>query len=351
MKLQNSTPASKITFMILFAVILILSFQISASFLIPIIIGQMLAWTLKPFQKKLMSLNLRIVNLNIGHKLSSVLVFILLIVIVIVPLAFFFKSLFGQAANLKGFLTFSDLSFSSMLHSMKTWPILKYAIGNPAEIESSIKEFLLNIGSEISTFTINQAVRIPALILQTLFLLLSCLFFLLDGERIDNFFSNIIPLRDDIKQALILNIKETTKNSLWASFLVAIAQGFVMFVAFITLNVPAPFLAASSTFIFSFIPFLGSTPIWLLATIYLYIKGSVFKVILMIIFGFITGLIDNFIRPYILKNAKEEIHPLVALISIFGGLQVFGFFGVLIGPIIAVLLIAMCKVWPQIWNE
>ncbi|MBF0298476.1 MAG: AI-2E family transporter [Oligoflexia bacterium] len=346
MKLQNttSTSASKVTFIILFAVILVLSFQISTSFLIPIVIGQMIAWTLKPFQQKL-------ARFNIGRKLSSFLIFILLIFIVIIPLAFFFKSLFGQAANLKGFVSSADISFTSILQSMKQWPILKYVLGNPSEIESSIKEFLINIGSEISTYTINQAVRIPTLILQTFFLLLSTLFFLLDEERISSFFSSIIPLRKDIKMALIENIKETTKNSLWASFLVAIIQGSIMFVAYLTLSVPAPFLAASTTFVFSFIPFMGSAPVWILAAIYLYIKGSFVKVILMIIFGIITGLVDNFVRPYVLTNAKEEIHPLVALISVFGGLQVFGFFGVLIGPIIAVILIAMCRVWPQIWDE
>ncbi|MBF0315414.1 MAG: AI-2E family transporter [Oligoflexia bacterium] len=344
MKLETSTPASKITFLILFVIVLILSFQISASYLIPITIGWMIAWTLKPLQQKLISLNL-------SHKLSATIVFIFLVAIVIVPLALFGKGLFKQATNLTAFLSTSDISLGAIFHSMKKWPMLEYLIGDPIEIEEGIKSSVASIGAATSSFALEQAAKIPIFMLQTLFVLLSCIFFLLDNERIGKFISQIIPLREDVKSALLTNIQETTKNSLRASFLVAITQGSIMFIAYLALNLPAPFLAGSATFIFSFIPFIGSTPVWILAALHLYLKGSLIKAIIMLIIGIITGLLDNIIRPYILKGAQEEIHPLVALVSIFGGIQVFGLFGVLIGPIIAVLFIAMCKVWIQIWNE
>jgi predicted PurR-regulated permease PerM len=65
----------------------------------------------------------------------------------------------------------------------------------------------------------------------------------------------------------------------------------------------------------------------------------------MVGFGVVTGLDDNFVRPIVLKG-RGEMHPLVSLVAIFGGLQMFGFFGVFFGPIVAAVVITLLQVWP-----
>lgn len=73
----------------------------------------------------------------------------------------------------------------------------------------------------------------------------------------------------------------------------------------------------------------------------------------MIVIGIIVGLIDNVVRIYILKGPKgtKGLHPLISLVAVLGGIQVFGFFGVLIGPVIVTLLISMLEVWPSVFKE
>jgi predicted PurR-regulated permease PerM len=71
------------------------------------------------------------------------------------------------------------------------------------------------------------------------------------------------------------------------------------------------------------------------------------KAILMVIFGLMTGLVDNVVRPMILKG-RSKMHPLISLVAIFGGMEMFGIMGILLGPILAAVLIALLQIWPEV---
>lgn len=343
MQHPDNNTASKITFIILFALVFFLAIQIVSSFMIAIIVGGLLALALRPLQKKLMCK-------RISSNLAAYLVFFILIVIVIVPLGLFIKSLIEQASMLKHYLASNEISYKSVLESIGNWRITKYIISNPAELESQMKMWLAKFGSTVSSFALNQASQIPTLILQTVFILLSFLFFLLDGKRFSVYISQKIPLREDIKEKLLISFKSSSKTAIWATLLTATVQACIIFFSFLALHVPIAFFAAASTFIFAFIPFVGSIPVWGLATLYLYLQGSITQMFVMIIVGVIVGLVDNVIRAFIFKGPKG-LHPLIALIAVLGGIQVFGFFGVLIGPVIATLLITLCSAFPHLWEN
>jgi predicted PurR-regulated permease PerM len=67
----------------------------------------------------------------------------------------------------------------------------------------------------------------------------------------------------------------------------------------------------------------------------------------MIVIGILTSLVDNFVRPIVLRG-RGEMHPLVSLVAIFGGIQMFGLFGVFFGPILAAIVITLMTVWPMV---
>jgi hypothetical protein len=63
------------------------------------------------------------------------------------------------------------------------------------------------------------------------------------------------------------------------------------------------------------------------------------------IFGVVViGMMDNFIRTIILKN-DAKLHPLLAFVSVLGGLQALGLWGVFIGPTVAACLYALIKIF------
>ncbi|MCX6111927.1 MAG: AI-2E family transporter [Proteobacteria bacterium] len=344
MMLPKESTITRITFIALFVLVIVLAFKIACSFLIAIIVGALFALVLKPFQR-------RLTTKRINPTLSAYLVFAILVVTVVVPIGFFIRSLISQAITFKDYVSSSNISYNSISQSIGRWPIIGSLISNPVEVESQIKTWIIELGSWVSTFAMAEASKIPKLLFQTFFVLLSCLFFLLDGEKFIKFLHEKIPLRDDIRSALITSFKKSSRSAIWATLLAAVAQSVVIFLGFIILDIPAVFLAAGATFIFAFIPILGSTPVWIPAVIYLYLQGSVAKFIIMIVFGLIAGVIDNIVRIIILKGRVKDskgLHPLISLVAVLGGIQVFGLFGVLIGPVIAALLISMLEVWPSV---
>lgn len=343
---KKENTASKITFIILFVLVIAAAFKIAASFLIAIVVGALFALALKPIQRKL-------VTKRIGLKLSAYLVFSMLVIVVVVPIGFFIKSLIIQAAAFKDYVSLSDISYSSLSQSIGKLPFVGSLISNPVELDAQIKTWIIELGSWISTIALTWAAQIPQLLIQVFLALLSCLFFLLDGERFVKFLRARIPLRNNVTNSLLISFKKSSRSAIWATLFAAVSQSIVMFLGFIILDVPAAFLAAGATFLFAFIPVLGSVPVWVSGAIYLYLKGSVLKLVIMIAFGLIAGVVDNIVRVFVLKGVKgsKGMHPLISLVAVLGGIQVFGLFGVLIGPVIVALLISMLEVLPSVSNK
>ena len=134
---------------------------------------------------------------------------------------------------------------------------------------------------------------------------------------------------------------------IWATLAASAAQSAVMLLSYLTLGVPAAFLAAGATFLLAWIPLVGSSPVWLTGAIYLYTQDTILKAILMVAFGLMAGLVDNFVRPLVLQG-RSKMHPLVSLVAIFGGIEMFGILGIFLGPILAAVLIALLQLWPEI---
>jgi predicted PurR-regulated permease PerM len=91
----------------------------------------------------------------------------------------------------------------------------------------------------------------------------------------------------------------------------------------------------------SFIPIVGAAIVWLPVGIVLCVSKSMFIGILFIIIcGFCVSFLDNFLRPFFLKD-RIKVHPLVIFFAILGGISVFGLNGLLLGPIIVILFFSV----------
>lgn len=334
--IKNENTSTRITFIVVFALIILVAFKIVSSFIVSIAVGSIIAQSLKPLHKK-------IISKKINSTLAAYLVFAMLLVVVVVPIAFFIRSLIEQALSFSNYISSSEISFRSFFESLKKLPMIGPFIFDSIAFETQLKTILIDAGTWISKIALREASRIPLLIVETFFALLSCLFLLIEDDKFFKYLHDKILLSDDIWKVLLNSFKESTGITIWATLLGSVSQSFVIFMGFIFLGVPSAFLAAGVTFILSFIPIIGAMPVWFSAVVYLYIKGSTLKIFIMIFFGIITSLVDNIVRPVVLKRGKKGLHPFIGLLSVLGGIEVFGLFGVLIGPIIVALLISMLE--------
>lgn len=341
---ETDSIYSKAFFIILFCIVIILSYKIVESFLMAVVVGGLIAHALQPLQKSILLRGIKSTH-------TAYLITFGLIIIVIIPLGIFVTSLFRQAIQFENYIALHEtLPFKSLIESVSKWPIFKHFIDNTTPLQTHIKIWTKELATLISSLALKQAAEIPFLLLQTVLTLISCFVFLTEGEKLMFWFLDKIPMEIETRNSLLKSFSHSSKIAVWATLAAAGSQAITILIAFLVLDVPAAALATGATFIFSFIPILGSAPVWIAGAIYLYIQGAFIKFAIMIFFGLATGLVDNITLVFILKG-PNGLHPLIGLIAVFGGLQVFGFFGVLIGPITIALLISMCEVLPQLWKK
>ena len=166
-------------------------------------------------------------------------------------------------------------------------------------------------------------------------------FFLLrDGPALAARLDRAAPLRMTHRRALMQQFVVVTRATIKGSVVVAIVQGMIGGIVFWMLGIQGPLLWGVLMGCFSLIPAVGTGLVWVPVAIYLLATGAVVKGIILIVCGlFVIGLIDNLLRP-MLVGRDTRIPDYVVLITTLGGIDMFGFNGIVIGPVIAALFIA-----------
>ncbi len=207
----------------------------------------------------------------------------------------------------------------------------------------NIRDFFVPITTEVISSSVN--------ILFSLFILTLTLIYLFPAyERFPQFVKRISPLDDKLDDLLINKFTETSRAVIKGTFLVAIAQATAVIIAMVLMNVGSPVLLWLIMVILSIVP-IGSGLIFIPTGIIMIATGNVTNGIFLIIYGIvIINVIDALLRPYLLKETVN-LHPMVIIFSVLGGISAFGPLGVLYGPLIAVFFISLMNVYNQHFSE
>ena len=175
--------------------------------------------------------------------------------------------------------------------------------------------------------------------------LIAFYYFLCDGSSLLDATHNLIPVQIDYQRQLIHEFNRVMQSVVSATMLSSIAQGAatagVLFVRgfhnFFLLFVVATFA--------SLIPIAGTWMVWGPCAIWLWADGLHGQAIFLAIFGIaVIGTMDNVIKAYVLQS-ETSLHPLLAFVSVFGGMQVMGLWGIFVGPVVACCLHALVKIF------
>jgi len=146
-------------------------------------------------------------------------------------------------------------------------------------------------------------------------------------------------------------LKEITYATIYGAIIVAIVQGFFAGIGYYLVGINSFAVLTLVTMIAAIIPLLGAALIWFPVVIHLVVNGIllsdsslIFKGVGLLIYGIIiVSTIDNFIRPKIIGD-RAKANPVLILLGVFGGLQLFGFFGIFVGPVILVILVTLLDI-------
>jgi len=172
------------------------------------------------------------------------------------------------------------------------------------------------------------------------------LFFLLrDGPQLRDVLRGISPLTRGQETEILVHLSKTVKGVMQSMVIVPVAQGIVALIGFWVFGMPSPVLMSVFIFFSAMIQLIGTPLVWIPAGLYLFFWASPATGIGMLLYGaLVISTMDNIIKPIILKGAAQ-IHPMLAFLSVLGGLYAFGAKGIIAGPVVLSLVLSAYRIY------
>ncbi len=169
-------------------------------------------------------------------------------------------------------------------------------------------------------------------------------YFFIDGKKIMRAFMEISPMRNEHETKLIKEFVSMARATLKGTVVIGCIQGSIGGIAFAIAGVVSPILWTVIMIVFSVIPAVGAGFVIFPTAIIMLLLGYVWQGIFLIIIGGFVSTIDNILRPK-LVGKDVQMHTLAVFFATLGGLQLFGFIGFIVGPIVMALMIALWKIY------
>lgn len=176
-------------------------------------------------------------------------------------------------------------------------------------------------------------------------------FMLIYPKKLRQSLTHYIPMSSKNINKIVSEVQSKVKSNAIGIPLVALAQGIIALIGFLILGIEAPLFWFAITTIGSLIPFVGISisivPVFLLSLSY----GNTFQAWGILIYGtVIVGATDNLLRLYILKKL-DNVHPLITLFGVLIGIPLFGFIGVIFGPLLVSIFMVLIKIYKTEYGD
>lgn len=198
------------------------------------------------------------------------------------------------------------------------------------------------LGKDTLAFMVSILPRIGQVIMESisslainLFVMIFVLYFMLiGGKKMEAYVNDILPFNETNTQEVIHKINMIVRSNAIGIPLLAIIQGGVATIGYLLFGAPNILLLGFLTCFATIIPMVGTALVWFPVAAYLAISGNWFNAIGIAAYGaIIVSQSDNLIR-FILQKKMANTHPLITIFGVVIGLPLFGFMGVIFGPLL-----------------
>jgi predicted PurR-regulated permease PerM len=166
-----------------------------------------------------------------------------------------------------------------------------------------------------------------------------------EGESLVGKFKENLLLKKDHSEKIINKFNEFMQATIYGVIVAAIAQGIIGTIGLFIFRIENPIIWGLVMTITAMFPYFGASIVWFPAALVKLFSGDYFNGIGLIVYGVvIISLIDNILRPKLI-SARTRIHPIVVLLGVLGGLKLFGFIGLILGPVLLGVLVAVIKIY------
>jgi predicted PurR-regulated permease PerM len=268
----------------------------------------------------------------------------------------------AATASLLMFLTFLMIAIPIVLLVQMLSAKVGYAIEHSNELVESLKIVITDLEFRMGIELINPEninklgsfiSRIVPEILNATFGTLTTLFFmyfilyfmLINGRAIEKWLDDSIPLKDDNVTRLGRELQNIVLSNAIGIPVIAFMQGLVGLVGYYLIGVGEPWFWFVVTCITAMIPVIGAALAYVPLAIIFFANDEIARGIIMLIFGFgLIGTVDNVFRLTLARKIGN-VHPLITIFGVIIGLKLFGFIGLIFGPLLISMFILLLKIY------
>jgi predicted PurR-regulated permease PerM len=290
---------------------------------------------------------------------ASVLTLLAVLLLVVVPLVAFLGIVAAEAVSISQSVTpwvrEQMRDPGRLTQALERIPYIAQLQEQFQAYSAQILEKAGELAGRLSSFLVNNlsaATRGTVGFLFQLFVMIYAMFFFLLGGRAALDKAMVyVPLPDRDKELVLDKFVSVARATLKGTFVVGLVQGGLAGLAFGVAGIQGAAFWGTIMVVLSVIPGIGTALIWVPAVIYLFVVGkSAAAIGLAVWCAAVVGTVDNFLRPK-LVGADTKMPDLLILLSTFGGLSMFGAVGLVLGPIVAAVFIAVWQIYGAAFGE
>ncbi|QEL15016.1 AI-2E family transporter [Limnoglobus roseus] len=211
----------------------------------------------------------------------------------------------------------------------------------PEEIEGQLRTLAQQFGGH----TFGVAGGVGAAIVQILVAAFVLFFCFRDRHHLLNEVRRLIPLNTATADKIIDRAVDAVYATLYGTILAGVIQGVTGGLLFWAVGLPGAIVWGVIMFLLGILPFLGAFLVWVPAAAYLATHDQWGEAVALVVWGLVmAGPVSNYVYAYFAGD-RMKIHPVPALIAFIGGLAVFGVSGIVLGPCVLVVTVALLDVW------
>jgi predicted PurR-regulated permease PerM len=279
--------------------------------------------------------------------LSAFLSCTVVVVVLVLPLAFVIVVVISELTTLVNKLPGDVADFfapnAPWLQHVPPW-IGEYIDLNALRSKEFYGQHLGDILNALKNLSLGLLGNLVEAFIKVILVLFTLFYLFLDGPRLVEAIRRQLPLDPEQSEAIVRRTREVIDASLYGVLAIAMIQGTLGGLTFWALGVPSPALWGLVMTITALIPLIGTPVVWIPVAIYLFVMDQWVKAVILLAFGgLVISQIDNFLRPR-LVGRRARLHALVIFFSVLGGLRLFGFLGLFLGPVIVAITQALLDV-------
>ena len=323
--------------------------KFAVPFFMPFLLAFLIAMVLKSTTDRLSQ------RFRLRRKVVAVLLLILFYALLIVLFVLLGAKLGAAITDIfKGLPSFYSSSIEPALYQVQAWlggavqrldPTLQSMLTSLNQnIVTSLGSAVSSVSSSVVSALTGFASHVPAFFVKSLLMIIASFFFVVDYYKVTSFLANLLPPKG---KAMLFRIKQNGVDTLLKF---ARAYAILLTITFIELSIglsilriPGAILIALGTAVVDILPVLGTGTILIPWALYQLFSGNFFLGFGLIVLYVVITVVRQILEPRVV-GGQIGLYPLLTLLSMFAGAQLFGFWGMFALPI-------GLTIYLQLWRE